>query len=105
MNIEDRYTGDTNPLVMWLYDVDENDKNAPVKLLDISATVEFKFRKDEITKTINGENMTNMGYVEFPFASNEVTEGKYVYTVRVENTILSEGMIYVKGIMIISSDI
>lgn len=106
MRIDDRFTGDTNPLVMWLYDVDENGKETPVKLIDISATVEFKYKKGTATTTtITGVNMTNEGYVEFPFLTNSVVEGDYVCTIRVVNGATSESMVYDKGAMIIRGDI
>lgn len=106
MNIDDRFVGDTNPLVMWLYNVNTNGTETPVELININATVLFKFKKGlGIAVSITGVNMTNLGYVEFPFLSNTAEEGDYVYTVRVINGISNESMVYAKGKMNIQGDI
>ncbi len=104
--IDDRYVGDTNPLVMWMFDVDENDKEIPVKLVTDNCVVSFKLKEGENpTATIVGVNMTDEGYVEFPFAENTVIAKDYVWTVRIVNPASSENMIYEKGTMPIIADI
>ena len=106
MNIKGRFVGDTNPLVMWIYDVDEDDKEIPVKLLTDICTVTFKYKLgDGATESINGTNMTDLGYVEFPFGANTVVEGNHVWTMRVANQASGEDMLYEKGNMNINSDI
>ena len=102
--LDDRFVGDTNPLVMWIYDVDKDEVEVPVELVTDTCVVTFKYTLEGVTKTITGENMTDLGYVEFPFASDAVVHGEYVFTVRVQNGAEGYGMIYDKGIMPISAD-
>jgi len=106
MTIDDRYEGDTNPLVMWLYDVDENKKEIPVKLVTDSCTVKLRVKlSDDTVHEIVGENITDEGYVEFPFASDEIDAGEYIFVVKVDNTALSHTLTYIRGVLDIKESI
>ena len=86
MIIDDRYVGDTTPLVLWLSEV-ENEKEIPLEIATDTTSIEFRFKKDdEITKSILGENGTDDGRLEIPFAIDSVAEGEYVYNVKVTYT-------------------
>ena len=105
MNINDRYRGDTNPLIMFLYQVDENGVEIPVPLLTMNATVTFSYKKGTTTQSINGVSMSDLGEVQFPFTETTVSAGKYKYDIQVLNGNTSEKMTYIVADMNIQDDI
>lgn len=105
MNINDRYRGDTNPLIMFLYEVDENNVEVPVELVTINATVTFSYRKGKLTKAIQGGSMTDLGEVQFPFTETSVVAGKYDYDIQVVNGLTGTKMTYIVAEMNIMDDI
>ena len=103
MNINDRYRGDTNPLVMFLYEVDPEGLETPVQLATNNATVIFSYKKGKLTKSIIGENLSDEGEVNFPFTETSVVAGSYVYDIQVE--MLGTKMTYIVADMNIKDDI
>ena len=83
MIIDDRYVGDTTPLVLWLSEV-ENEKEIPLEIATDTTSIEFRFKKDdETTKSLLGENGTDDGRIEIPFIIDSVVAGEYVFNVKV----------------------
>jgi len=105
MNINDRYRGDTNPLIMFLYQVDENGVETPIPLAATSSTVKFSYRKGKLTKFIDGTVLSDLGEVQFPFFDNSVVAGKYTYDIQVTNGITGSVMTYIVAEMNIKDDV
>ena len=105
MNINDRFRGDTNPIIMFLYEVDENGSETPVQLATTNSTVIFSFRKGKLTKQINGTVLSDLGEVQFPILSDSVVAGKYDYDIQVTNGITGVVMTYIVAEMNIKDDI
>ena len=105
MNINDRFRGDTEDLIMFLYEVGENGVEYPIELVTITATVTFSYRRGSVTKSIDGVDLTDLGEVHFPFAEDTVNAGKYDYDVQVINGITGKKRTYVKATMNIKDDV
>ena len=108
MNINDRFRGDTNPLIMFLYEVKEVEgvlEEIPVQLATTNSTVKFSFRKGNLTNFIQGEVLSDEGEVQFPFLEDTVVAGKYVYDIQVTNGITGVVMTYIRADMNIQDDI
>ncbi len=105
MNINDRFRGDTNPLVMFLYEVDENGVETPVQLATTNSTVKFSYKRGNVTKSIDGTVLSDEGEVRFPFATDSVEAGKYTYDIQVTNGNTGEVMTYIVAEMNIKDDI
>lgn len=105
MNINDRFRGDTNPLIMFLYEVDSEGIESPVQLATTSSTVKFSYRKGSVTKSIDGEVLSDEGEVHFPFTATSVGAGKYEYDIQVTNGITGTIMTYIKADMNIQGDV
>ena len=108
MNINDRYRGDTNPLIMFLYEVHEVDGvgvEFPVQLATTNSTVKFSYRKGKVTKFIEGTVLSDEGEVQFPFATDSVGAGRYEYDIQVTNGNTGAVMTYIKAEMNIKDDV
>ena len=105
MNINDRFRGDTNPLIMFLYEVDSEGLETPVQLATTNSTVKFSFRKGNLTKFIQGEVLSDEGEVQFPFLEDTVVAGKYAYDIQVPNGLDGTIMTYIRADMNIQDDI
>ena len=105
MNINDRYRGDTNPIIMFLYEVDMNGVETPVQLATSNSTVKFSYKKGSKTKSIDGTILSDEGEVHFPMTATSVVTGKYKYDVQVTNGDTGEIMTYIVADMNIKDDI
>ena len=105
MNINDRFRGDTNPLVMFLYEVNEEGVETPVQLATTNSTVRFSFRKGSLTKFIDGVVLSDEGEVQFPFQEDTVVAGKYVYDIQVTSGVDNTIMTYIRADMNIKDDV
>ena len=104
MKIDDRFQGDTNPVVMYLYEV-ENGKDRPLDIPNEVDRVTFHFKGDDgVVHSIEGENGTSDGRIEFPFSEDTAPAGEYVYDVEV---VYKSGMkvTFVKDSMLIQEDV
>ena len=104
MKIDDRFRGDTNPLVMHLYEVVDK-KDRPLNIPSDVQKIVFHFKgEDGVLHSIEGVNGTSDGKIEFPFSENTADAGDYVYDVEVTyNT--GEKVTFVKDVMTIQEDV
>ena len=105
MNINDRYRGDTNPLIMFLYEVDSEGVETPVQLATTNSTVKFSYRKGKTTKSLDGTVLSDEGEVHFPFLTDSVGAGKYDYDIQVTNGATGTIMTYIRAEMNILDDV
>ncbi len=105
MDINDRFRGDTEDLVVFLYEVGEDGIEYPIELLTTASTVTFSYRRGGTTKSINGIDLTDLGEVHFPFTDDTVNAVKYEYDIQVINGSTGKKRTYIKAFMTIKDDV
>ena len=104
MRIDDRFRGDTNPIVMYLIEV-ENGREKPLDIPTDVTSVKFHFKGDDgVVKEIVGTNGGADGRIEFPFQEDTADAGEYVYDVEVEYK-SGQKVTFVRDIMEIKEDV